>query len=372
MSKPEYFIGLMSGTSVDAIDAVIVAFQRDAISLVASHSVSIPNKLRQELIALTVPGKNEIHRAMSADRQLAELYAKAVNQLLEQSGTAAQQIVAIGCHGQTIRHSPTTKPAYSLQIGDPNTLCELTGIRVVADFRRRDIAAGGEAAPYAPAFHEYLFRVSNEARLVINLGGIANLTLLSANQNEPVTGFDTGPSNILMDSWIMAKQKKRFDKNGHWGASGKVDDALLEQMLSDPYFKRRPPKSTGREYFNLDWLGAQLKRHKKRMQHKNVQATLCELTARSITAAIQKHAPDYQLALVCGGGVHNMALMFRLQSLLDHCQVRSTEDYGVDPDLLEAMCFAWLARRTLNGETGNLPSVTNAQHAAILGGIYQP
>jgi anhydro-N-acetylmuramic acid kinase len=371
MPAPEYYIGLMSGTSLDGIDAVIVDLSENPVRMIASQSTAFPKALRKDLLSLCTPDGNEIHRTMQADRQLGKLYALCVKKLLGKVELSSSDIVAIGCHGQTIRHSPGTNPAYTLQIGDPNTLAELTGITTVADFRRRDIAAGGEAAPLVPAFHQALFQNDKEDRVIINIGGIANITLLSANNSRPVTGFDTGPGNVLMDSWIQLHQKQPYDKNGKWASSGTVHDVLLTSLLKDKYFKRRPPKSTGREYFNIDWLKQYLNQSGKRIQRKHVQATLCELTAQTIADAINKHAPNTQLALVCGGGVHNLALMFRLQALLDNCQIRSTEDYDVDPDWVEAMCFAWLAKRTLEGKPGNLASVTNARHSAILGGIYR-
>lgn len=371
MPAPQYYIGLMSGTSLDGIDAVIVDLAATPVRLIASQTTAFPKTFRKELLALCTPDGNEIHRAMQADRQLGKLYALCVKKLLGKVELSSADIVAIGCHGQTIRHSPDTNPAYTLQIGDPNTLAELTGITTVADFRRRDIAAGGEAAPLVPAFHQALFQSAEEDRVIVNIGGIANITLLSANKRQPVTGFDTGPGNVLMDSWIQLHQKQPYDKNGKWASSGTVNQALLEKLLKDKYFQRKPPKSTGREYFNLDWLQRYLKRSRKRILRKDVQATLCELTAQSIADAINTCATDSRLALICGGGAHNLGLMFRLQALLDNCQIRSTEDYGVDPDWVEAMCFAWLAQRTLEGKPGNLASVTNARHAAILGGIYK-
>ena len=366
----ERFIGLMSGTSLDAIDVAVVEFDSNYPKLIASYSQALPRDLRETLLSLNKSRAGEIKRMAIADVQWAEHAASAINQLLAESNLAASDISAIGSHGQTIRHAPDNETPYSLQIGDPNTIAELTGITTVADFRRRDLAAGGEGAPLMPAFHNAMLRVNDENRVILNIGGMANITILPADSAEPVIGFDTGPGNVLMDSYIQTQMRKNYDEGGQWAASGKVQQDLLTRLLRDKFFKLPPPKSTGRELFNLRWVERRLKRLDKRVIKKNVQATLCELSAVSISQAIQLHASKASSIIVCGGGVHNTALMFRLQCLLEHQQVRSSEDYGIDPDAMEAIGFAWLAQQTLAIKAGNLPSVTGAKHPVVLGGIY--
>jgi len=366
----ERFIGLMSGTSLDAIDVAIVEFETHYPKLIASHSQTLPTELRDTLLSLNRSRAGEIKRMAIADVQWAEYAAKAVNHLLSESKIPASDISAIGSHGQTIRHAPDNDTPYTLQIGDPNTLAELTGITTVADFRRRDLAAGGQGAPLMPSFHNAMLRVNDETRVILNIGGMANITILPADLDEAVTGFDTGPGNVMMDAYIQTHSRKAYDEGGQWAASGKVHAELLKRLLRDKFFKLPPPKSTGRELFNLRWLERRLKRLDKRVIKKNVQATLCELSAVSISEAIQQYASEATSIIVCGGGVHNTALMFRLQCLLEHQQVRSSEDYGIDPDAMEAIGFAWLAQQTLAIKPGNLPSVTGATHPVVLGGIY--
>jgi len=366
----ERFIGLMSGTSLDAIDVAIVEFESHYPKLIASHTQTLPSDLRDTLLSLNRSRAGEIKRMAIADVQWAEQAAGAINQLLSEAKLSASDISGIGSHGQTLRHMPNDTTPYTLQIGDPNTLAELTGITTVADFRRRDLAAGGQGAPLMPAFHDAILRVNDETRVVVNIGGMANITILPADPEQPVIGFDTGPGNVLMDAYIQTHSRKAFDEGGKWAASGKVHQDLLSRLLRDKFFKLAPPKSTGRELFNLRWLERHLKRLNKRVIRKHVQATLCELTAVSISEAIQQYACEATSIIVCGGGVHNTALMFRLQCLLEHQQVRSSEDYGIDPDAMEAIGFAWLAQQTLAIKPGNLPSVTGAKHPVVLGGIY--
>jgi len=282
---------------------------------------------------------------------------------------ASHRIRAIGCHGQTIFHQPDGKYRNTLQIGDPNFITEHTGITVVADFRRRDMAAGGQGAPLVPAFHNAMFRSAEVERVILNIGGIANITVLAANPDSAVLGFDTGPGNTLMDLWVQEKQQQAFDTDGVWAASGKVDAALLNTLLADEYFARRIPKSTGREYFNLAWLQDQT-----RLEHfraEDVQATLLELSCVSIAQAIGKHAPAAREVYVCGGGARNSHLMQRLQRLLAPSSVQTTAALGLEADAVEATAFAWLARQTLNGRHVNLTGVTGARHPAILGAVYQ-
>lgn len=364
------YIGLMSGTSMDAVDAVLTDLSGSTPRLVHSYSHPFPDTLHTDLTALYSRKKHSLESLATLDIQLGQLFAEAANTLLAQAGYDASRIIAIGSHGQTIFHHPGGDTPCTMQIGDPNTIAEQTGITVVADFRRRDMAAGGQGAPLVPAFHAHLFRDSSHDRVVLNIGGIANITLLPANSHRPVIGFDTGPGNGLMDAWIQEHLKLPMDENGHWAASGKVHPLLFDKLLGDPYFQQPPPKSTGRERFNLAWLQTRIKRCKKRIIRKDVQATLCELTASTISSAIQETAPGASEVLVCGGGAHNLALMFRLQHQMPQYKVRSTEDYGLDPDWVEAVAFAWLAQQTLEGKPGNLPAVTGASHPVVLGGIY--
>jgi anhydro-N-acetylmuramic acid kinase len=364
----KYTIGLMSGTSLDALDAVLVDFSNNTPSLMASHSQAIPADLRRELAALTQPGDNEIARLGEADLAVAELSAEAVMQLLKKAGVSAQQVLAIGSHGQTIRHCPEEGCfGFTLQIGDPNTIAQRTGITTVADFRRRDLAAGGQGAPLVPAFHAAIFRRPDVNRVMVNIGGIANITRLPADTGQPVTGFDTGPGNGLLDAWAERHLQQTMDEDGHWAASGQVSESLLERCLADPYFRRTAPKSTGKEYFNLGWLAEKCE---DSLSPEDIQATLCELTAVSIAEAVDDGSKNDEEVLICGGGVHNATLMARLTHHLTPRAVAGTDSVGIPPDWVEAMAFAWLARETLAGRPGNLPSVTGASVPVILGGIY--
>ncbi len=363
------FIGLMSGTSLDGIDAVAVRFA-PAFELLGTHSEPLPPTLRAEILALCQPGDNEIERLAALDPALGRLFATAANQLLQRSGLKADQVSAIGSHGQTVRHRPGRH--YSLQIGDPNLIAELTGITTIADFRRRDMAAGGQGAPLVPAFHAALFRCSRQDRVLLNIGGMANLTWLPADHNIAVRGFDTGPGNVLLDGWIAHHRGLAYDAGGDWARSGQVIPELLQRMLALPFFQAPPPKSTGREQFNLAWLQQQLAQLGRHCDAADVQATLLELTARSAADAIRQQAAAEQLGVyLCGGGSHNGALRQRLAALLQPASVETTCALGLDPDWVEAVAFAWLACRTRAQQCGNLPAVTGASGPRILGGIYQ-
>lgn len=364
----DYYIGLMSGTSMDAVDVVIVDLEDNQCKLLKHYSHEIPVQVKKTLASLIEPAADEISRMMQMDVALGQLFAEAINQLLTQCELNRSDIKAIGSHGQTIRHYPAAQHPATLQIGDANIIAELTGITTVADFRRRDIAAGGQGAPLVPAFHNIIFHDSNLDQVILNLGGIANITLLTSNDNT-VTGYDTGPANCLLDSWVHQHLKLNYDRDGEWAASGHVHPGLLERMLNDHYFALPAPKSTGREYFNLGWLNEILKSFPGLAPH-DVQATLLELTARTISDAIEHSLPSATQVLVCGGGVHNKQLMLRLNELLVGQHITSTNSVGIDPDWIEAMAFAWLAKQTLSGKTGNIPSVTGAQHPVILGAIY--
>lgn len=363
----ERYIGLMSGTSMDALDAVLVELESGSPKLLASLSSPLPDSLRHQLFALTVPGDNEVQRSAQADIALGRFSAQLVAQLLAEAGLEAAHIRAIGSHGQTIRHAPDASPPYTVQIGDGNTLAQLTGITTICDFRRRDMVVGGQGAPLVPAFHSALYRNHDINRVIVNIGGMANITILPADASQPVLGFDTGPGNVLMDSWCQRQRNEAYDHNGRWAASGSPDSPLLERLLADPYFQRPPPKSTGREYFNLAWLEQRLTAEGKAQ---DIQATLCELTARSISQAILAHSPEVGEVIICGGGACNLHLMQRLAANLPDIDLHSSADTGIDPRWMEGMAFAWLAQQTIKGFPGNLPAVTGAREAVILGAIY--
>lgn len=366
---PELYIGLISGTSMDGVDAALLDCTLAEPRLLATHSGSYTPELRRELDAALLLEDPRTAALDALDVAVGEAFADAAGALLARAGVAPGAVTAIGSHGQTIHHAPDAVPPYSLQIGDPHTIGRRTGIDVVADFRTADIAAGGQGAPLVPAFHAAVFSTAREPRVVLNIGGIANITILPAPPgSEPVRGFDTGPGNTLMDVWAMQHLGQRMDAGGRWAAGGRIDTALLESLLADPYFRLAPPKSTGREYFNAGWLTAHLREHACSAQ--DVQATLCELTARSVAADIRAHAPATQRVLVCGGGAHNPRLMDRLAVALPGLSVESTAALGVDPDWVEAATFAWLAQRHLRAEPGNIPSVTGARAAVVLGRLF--
>lgn len=371
---PEYYIGLISGTSLDAVDAALLDLSSQPPRLLQAISHPLPDALRSELLNLCQPGENEIQRLGQADTCLGKTLAEAVKALLSAAQTHATEIQAIGSHGQTVRHLPLGEDGFSLQIGDPNRIAEQTGITTVADFRRRDLAAGGEGAPLAPAFHAAVFAHTETPRIILNLGGIANITLLDADPAQAVSGFDTGPANGLMDAWIQHHRQQPFDQDGAWAASGRVDEPLLKQLLSDVYLQQPPPKSSGREYYNLAWLEKQLGALSRQLPAEDVQATLCEFSAASVADAIGRFVKPKQVALwelyVCGGGAHNSHFMSRLSGRLAPMAVKTTTELGIEPDWVEACAFAWLARETLQHRAGNIPAVTGARRSVILGGIY--
>jgi anhydro-N-acetylmuramic acid kinase len=369
MPTPELYIGLMSGTSLDAIDTVLADLAPAMPQLIHTHSHPLPKTLRAQLLALCQPGDDEIERLGHADSLLGTLLAEAVMQLLADSGVAATDIQAIGSHGQTVRHRPKINPGFTLQIGDPNHIAEHTGITTVADFRRRDLAVGGQGAPLVPAFHAAVFSTNEKTRIVLNIGGIANITLL--DPHRPATGFDTGPGNMLMDTWIQQQRGEDFDQDGAWAATGQVNEPLLAQLLTDDYFQQAPPKSTGREHFNPDWLAQRLASLKILPATVDVQASLCELTATSIARAIEMHTGDGpREVIVCGGGARNGQLLKRLRAQLSNTPVRPSDELSLATEWVEATAFAWLARETLANRPGNLPKVTGACKPVVLGGIY--
>lgn len=368
---PEFFIGTLSGTSVDGIDAALVRFSPQP-ELVASRSLKFAEDLRLELLALGTPGANEIDRLGQADVRLGRLFAEAVNALLQQAKVQPSQVRAIGSHGQTIRHRPSAAHPFTLQIGDPTVIATATGIPVVADFRRKDMALGGQGAPLVPAFHDAVFRQAGQDRVIVNIGGIANVTVLSGDAKRPVLGFDTGPGNTLLDAWARKALHQPMDRDGAFAKSGRVQLGVLAALLDDPYFAKPAPKSTGPEYFSADWL----QRHFAALGDRppaDVQATLLALTAQSIADAIRGLSGIVRPAVyVCGGGAHNGTLMRALQEQLPDAKVTTTNDLGLPVNWIEAMAFAWLAKQRVDEKPGSSPAVTGASRAAVLGGIWLP
>lgn len=365
----QLYLGLMSGTSMDGIDVALVDFSKIKPTLLAFETYPYPDDVLKQLNILCAPSNNEIVLAGHTDRAVARCFADGVNRLLAEHQVHASRIKAIGSHGQTIRHHPTGSNGFTLQIGDPNTLAVLTGIDVVADFRKKDIALGGQGAPLAPAFHQHVFRHSHHNRVILNLGGIANITYIPADTKIPVSGYDTGPANTLMDAWVQANTNMTFDKDGQWAAQGKHDSELLKNMLNDAFFALPAPKSTGRELFNFTWLTKHLNGISRSISPQSVQATLVQLTAVTIAEQINKLANIDQV-FVCGGGAKNDFLMESIQNELVECDVQSTLELGIDPNAVEAMAFAWLAYAYQNQIKGNLPSVTGAKGKGVLGGLY--
>lgn len=358
----------MSGTSADAVDAALVSIEKDRCQVVSALQLPLPQNIRERIIGLFDPGANEIDRMGELDIAMGRLFAEAALDLITLAGLSATDIAAIGSHGQTIRHRPRNSSGmnFTWQIGDPNTIAQLTGITTVADFRRRDMAAGGQGAPLVPAFHRAVFADRSQHRVVLNIGGIANITVL--HPDGQVRGYDTGPGNGLMDAWIARCTGAKIDRNGDWGKGGKLSKELFSVLYSHPYFTLSPPKSTGREEFSLEWLLTILQAFPS-LQHQDVQATLLELTARSISDQIG-YCGERGEVLVCGGGAHNSALMERLTQLLPDFSVRTTGEFGVPVDYVEAVAFAWLAMRSLSRLSGNIPAVTGAHEEVVLGGIY--
>lgn len=365
------YIGLMSGTSMDAVDAALVDFSNHQPSLLASYKSPLPNTLREDFTKLYATDTINIIKFAELDQKMALISVETIKKLLAESIFSAKDILAIGSHGQTVFHYPhLSNCPFTIQIGDPNIIAEKTRITTIADFRRRDIAAGGQGAPLTPAFHNSIFRTEKEDTIVLNLGGIANITYLPADLNATILGFDIGPANCLLDQWIHAHLQQWFDENGVWAASATYDEALLHQFLSDPYFQLKPPKSTGPEYFNFKWIKAHLARLNRHISLASVQATLCELVAVSISRAIQTIKSIHGVILLCGGGSKNIYLRKRIQQHCHPHQVLLTDDRGVASDWVEAMAFAWIAKQTLEGKSSNLPEVTGAKNATILGGVY--
>ncbi len=366
------YIGLMSGTSLDGVDGVLAQIQGDTVRVQAHAACAFDPGLREELLALNTAGSNELHRAALAGNGVARAYADVVQQLLRSTGLQAADVAALGAHGQTVRHQPLAFDGvgYTLQLNNPSLLAELTGIDVIADFRNRDLAAGGQGAPLVPAFHQAVFGRGDEGLAVLNLGGISNLSVLpGADPHASILGFDCGPGNALLDLWCQRHRGQPYDADGAWGASGTVVPGLLAALCAEPYLAMAPPKSTGRDLFNPAWLDAHLAAWPA-LAPVDVQATLAALTAESCVQAVQRYAPMARRLVVCGGGAFNADLLQRLQAGLPSLLVQSSQALGLPPQQVEAAAFAWLASRSLQRQSGNLASVTGARGARILGAIY--
>ena len=366
-----YYIGLMSGTSMDAVDAALVEFDTKA-KLIHYHEYPIEQSFRHQLRSINE--KSTLAEVAELDYQLGHLFAKAVNDLLRETNISPNQITAIGSHGQTIFHKPTecSNNTYtnSIQIADPNIICAETGITTVADFRRMDMAFGGQGAPLASAFHKYQFQQQGKPLVILNIGGIANITLLP-NKSGKITGFDTGPGNALLDDWIQLNKSEEYDKDSAWASSGKEKPELLKDLLNDKYFSVEAPKSTGRDYFNLEWLKQYLSKQNSNLTAEDVQATLLALSVTTISDAIKKVATEYDEVLLCGGGAYNPAFLSLLKEALATFKVSTTEDYGLTPDCIEAVTFAWLAKQRIENNAANIPDVTGANREVLLGGVYK-
>jgi len=368
---PELYIGLMSGTSLDGVDGVLANFTGPKLRVIAHANVPLPPSLKEELLALNQPGPNELHRAALAANALMYVYADVVHQLLTESSIPRDDIRAIGAHGQTVRHQPQShdKTGYTLQLCNPALLAELTGMDVVADFRSRDVAAGGQGAPLVPVFHQSVFGAFAESTAILNIGGMANLTVIDPAPGCDLMGFDCGPGNVLLDAWCQQHLGQPFDAGGTWAAQGHINPALLSTLLSESFFALPAPKSTGRDLFNMDWLDAALAKHPA-VVPVDVQATLCELTASVCASCVRSYALNSKELVVCGGGAFNLHLMNRLQALLPKLRVQSSEFHGLPPLQVEAAAFAWLARKTVKREPLSLEKITGAKGARIAGAIY--
>ncbi|MGF7480213.1 anhydro-N-acetylmuramic acid kinase [Providencia sp. SP181] len=366
MIKSGRYIGVMSGTSLDGVDVVLAAISDKFVAEQSSLSVTFPIDLKKRILNICQGQETTLSEIGKIDRELGSLYADAINQLLVKTGLTSADIIAIGCHGQTVWHEPDGEQPFTMQLGDNNRVAALTGITTVGDFRRRDMAYGGQGAPLVPAFHLAVLGHPTEKRIVLNIGGIANITALLPGAY--VKGYDTGPGNMLMDTWTWRIKQKSFDNDGEWASQGHINNLLLKNMMNDPYFKRSSPKSTGREYFNMQWLEQHLVAFPS-ISAQDVQTTLCELTAASIAEQVLLCGGSERL-IVCGGGAKNAFLMQRLSALLPGIEVAASDKFGLSGDDMEALAFAWLAARTVAGLSGNLASVTGATRETVLGAVY--
>ncbi|MDW6003139.1 anhydro-N-acetylmuramic acid kinase [Vibrio mangrovi] len=369
MAQKELYIGVMSGTSLDGVDVALIEIDDHNIRLISSYLHPMTESIKQSIMDICTGQPTHLPAIGILDHRLGHLFADAVNALLAQTGYRAQDIRAIGCHGQTVYHHPAGETPFTLQLGDAHIIATQTGIDTVADFRRKDMALGGQGAPLVPAFHREIFPHKDSTLIVLNIGGIANISVI--RPNYPVSGYDTGPGNILMDAWCQYHTREKFDKDARIAQSGRVDLPLLEVMKRDAYFAAQPPKSTGREYFNLDWVQSKVKMLGRHIVAENIQRTLCRLTAETIADQVVLHQSGTQPQLfVCGGGASNPLLMKELQAQLQDWLVSTTSEQGVDSDYMEAMAFAWLAHQRIHGIPSNVPEVTGASRAVSLGVIY--
>ena len=365
-----YYIGLISGTSMDAIDTALIEINNNKTELVKYKQFPIPDDLR--LAVREITADSSIDNISKLDFSLGHLFADAAEKIVEHSNITLQDITAIGSHGQTVLHFPKGEYPRTLQIGNANIIAYRTGVATVADFRYMDMAASGQGAPLASSFHNYYFRSSDTNRVVLNIGGIANITVLACNPEKNVIGFDTGPGNGLLDDWNKRHRGTDMDLDGQWAHSGQVQKNYVSELLTEDYFRLDPPKSTGRDYFNLDWLQQKLDSVGSGQKPEDIQACLLQLTAQTITDAITRYAPDTQEVIVCGGGIHNTILMKTIRELLPNCDILSTVELGLDPDCVEAVTFAWLSKCRLEGIPGNITTVTGAIRPAVLGAVYNP
>ena len=361
----------MSGTSLDGVDVALSSISESgSFKHIRAKTFSFPEVLYQQLQLVILNQTCKLQTLAEIDIALGQLIGLSINQFIAEQNLTSKDITAIGSHGQTLFHSPTGKLPFSLQIGNANVIAEITGITTIADFRQRDIAAGGQGAPLVPAFHHYLFSSLNQDRVIVNIGGISNLTVLPASSKQAIIGFDTGPGNVLLDGWVQQHLDKPYDDSGQWAASGQCNNKILKHLLDEPYFKQTAPKSTGRELFNQSWCQRKLAEYSQSVSPVDIQATLVELSAQTIANDINYYSQANSPVFICGGGAYNDYLMTRLQSLLDSRLVETTAALGLQPDWVEACAFAWLAYRTINRQPGNLPSVTGANHFVVLGAIY--
>jgi len=368
LGKNSLYIGLMSGTSMDGIDATLMNFQENKFLTVGTLKKNYPKELRSQLIFASKNWKKtNIDQLGRLDQWTGEIFRDAALEIIKKFNIKANQIAAIGSHGQTIRHQPKIENPFSMQIGDPNIIAYGTKITTVSDFRRKDLAAGGEGAPLTPIYHKAIFQNNKINRVVLNIGGISNVTILNKNSEE-IIGFDTGPGNTLLDAWIREKLNKPFDKNGQWAKQGSINKTLLNSIMSDPYFDLVPPKSTGTEYFNLNWLNRFIE--PKNITEVDIQKTLTVFTSESIAQAIERFNPNTEEIILCGGGAKNICLYKEITNRLPKIKISQTNDYGIDSDYLEASAFAYLAKLTISKKTGNVKSVTGSKNQVILGGIY--
>ncbi|MCP4178603.1 MAG: anhydro-N-acetylmuramic acid kinase [bacterium] len=364
-----YYIGIMSGTSVDGIDAVLVENVDNKLVFVDSYTAPFPEDLKQDILELLLTFQIHLLKLGEIDSRLGICYAEAVNELLKKTGVDRKDVKAIGCHGQTVFHSPRGNYPFTMQIGDGNKVAGLTGIKTINDFRRMDMAFGGDGAPLAPAFHYGYLRSNVENRIILNLGGIANITILNNNSDE-ILGFDTGPANCLMDLWIQKYKKMKYDKNGEWALSGSINELFLNELLKEPYFNLDPPKSTGKELFNIDWLESKLSQFND-IKNEDVQTALCDLTAKTVADAILKYSPETDAVYSCGGGAYNKYLQQRLGHYLKGVKISVTDELGIPVQWVEAIAFAWLAKQRVESKPGNIPSVTGASKKVLLGAVYE-